>query len=129
MITPTEQEIYALLMAAQQAERAAVDAYRNSRDPDALLRDNIHAIIACSASCAIDYAPPERPIISEPFSWRENLSRTASRLQTDPIFHRMVSMQTAGIVREVERYIKAVGREQRDWPQGRPQDDPARGQA
>lgn len=122
-MTPTSAEDYALLnmlinKQREEAEKRAVEEYRASDDPQDLLRDRIYGIIACAASATIDYQPPQRPAISEPLAWRENLSRTSSRLQTDTLFHRMVSMIVHEVFEEVDRYLKGckplLEREYRD---------------
>lgn len=113
-MTPTKDDELMLLRlavhkAAQEAERAAVQEYAEFRDPKELLFNRIREAIACSASMAIDCQPPQRAVVSEPLSWRENMSKTASRLQADPLFSRLVQAQTHQIMQEVERYEKGVG--------------------
>lgn len=116
----TNLELLTLMAAKerQEAEQRAAKEYRDHRHPEELLQDRIYGIIACAASATIDHQPPQRPIISEPFVWRENLSRTSSRLQTDTLFHRMVSMMTREITEEVRRYEEGTGLDYTRYRQG-----------
>ena len=93
----------------EEAEKRAIEEYRKHEYPKDLLRDRVYGIIACAASATIDYQPPQRQVVSEPFSWSENLSRTSSRLATDILFHRMVSMIVHEVTEEVGRYLVSTG--------------------
>ena len=103
-------QTYAIAKAEQQAEAAIVMEYSQSRDPDRLLRQRIHEIVACTASSVIDVQRPagdDSP--GGDLQWhRENISRTEKRLASDPIFSRLVSAQANMICREVEMYQRGT---------------------
>ena len=98
----------------QEAERKAVAEYAACADPRNLLRDRIYSIIACSANMVID-APYEQRNARLPEewgqgSWEKNSHATVDRLNSEPMFHRLVNMQANEIIAEVERYNKGISR-------------------
>jgi hypothetical protein len=94
----------------QESEKRAIEEYRQHDYPKELLRDRIYGIVACAANATVDWQRPEP--VSEPFDWCMNMGRTNRRLETEPLFHRMVKMMVHGVIEEVDRYLTARGRDE-----------------